>query len=101
MDLLDQNDITAIRNPANKEKIELFVELASIEIAETQNNKMLYYRISRIDFDDPIKDQLLELVKEIESSDISLIEDDFYVKINLKDENIRAFAQRFAWSERE
>lgn len=55
LDLLDQNDITAVKNPANKEKIQLFVELASTEIAETQNNKMLYYRIPELILMIPLK----------------------------------------------
>lgn len=54
-----------------------------------------------IDFDDSIKNQLLAIFQEVENPEISIIDDDYFIKICLKDESVYAFApRRFAWTER-
>lgn len=45
--------------------------------------------------------QLISIIKEVESSNIPMIEDDYSVKVNLKDESVFAFLpRRFAYNEK-
>jgi len=53
------------------------------------------------DCNSTVRDYLTQLIKEIEKTDYAIIEDDYVVRVHLKDESIFAFApRRFAHIER-
>jgi len=85
----------------SEDRVHLFSQVASAEIIE---HKSIFDSSSSdvvIDFDSFIKNKLLSLFHEIENTQVPVIQDDYLVKINLKDDSIYAYAPRkFAWTER-
>ncbi|XP_011858461.1 PREDICTED: uncharacterized protein K02A2.6-like [Vollenhovia emeryi] len=82
-------------------KLDLLSEVPSVDIIEVTNKIDNLASDIVIDFDVSAKAQLLDVIKEVETSEVPLIEDDHAIKINLKDESVYAFSpRRFAWSER-
>ncbi|XP_011878157.1 PREDICTED: uncharacterized protein LOC105567696, partial [Vollenhovia emeryi] len=90
--------------PANANldnKLDLLTEVASVDIIEVTDRIDNLASDIVIDFDVSAKAQLVDVIKEVEISEVPLIEDDHAVKINLKDESVYAVSpRRFAWSER-
>lgn len=77
-------------------------EVISINIIEDSSDKIssLFSDVS-IDFDHATKNDLVSVFQEIEDTEIPVINDDYSVRINLKDESVYAFApRRFTWAER-
>jgi len=55
----------------------------------------------KIDFDLSVKKELINTIMEVECSETDTVDDDYYVKVILKDESIYAYSpRRFAWTER-
>ncbi|CAL1671715.1 unnamed protein product [Lasius platythorax] len=83
-------------------RVQLFSEVASTEIIDCAPNEIeeLLTDIN-IDFDSSVKQQLISTIKEVNDTHIPLVNDDYSVKINLKDESIFAFSpRRFAFAEK-
>jgi len=88
---------------SSESKLQLLSEVASIEITETIKNKFDYMTEElQVDFDDSIKSQLINVLKEVDNTTVSVTsKDDYLVKVSLKDDSTYAFApRRFAWAER-
>ena len=74
-------------------------------VHDTTNNRVNESRSFQheieIDFDINVKNQLLSVITEVNDMNIPCVDDDYTVKIALKDDSIFAYApRRFAWAER-
>lgn len=105
-DFLDNNEVAVTYKPNKKEKISLsntfHAELAGIGLCEMTDKFKELYESIEIDFDTTIKKNLIETLRYNEKQSIPVIEDNYCVKINLKDELPYAYApRRFAFAEKE
>jgi len=103
-DFLSEHDIW-VKIKSEKDKtaatIELFKEIATVEVIDTSNDFQNCLTNLEIDFDISTKYKLTSTLSDIESSTIESIDDNFNVEIKLKDDTVYAYApRRFAWSER-
>lgn len=104
-DFVRQNKIIVIHDLTDNElnnRVELFQEVAAINSLD-DNSKNLSSILSNINinFENDIKSKLVNSILEIENLEIPPVDNDYFVKINLKDESTYAYApRRFAWSER-
>lgn len=102
-DFLIENKIQLIYKPAKeiiKDRLYLLREVAAVETVNMPSNN-LKELLSQIetDFDVAVKNQLISVICEVENSKIDCVNDDYLVKIALKDESPYAYAPiRFAWS---
>lgn len=104
-DFLSDHEISITINSSKKDlktRAYLFSEIASTDIVD-----FTVYKVSNVlndintDFDVSMERQLISIIKEVESSNILMIEDDYSVKVNLKDESVFAFSpRRFAYNEK-
>lgn len=97
-DFVKNNSITVLYNPSGENlenKILLFQEVVSSEIA-INKSKDLKSILSSVetDFGSKANDLLISTILEVESTELPLIEDEYRIKLSLKDEMIFAFAPR-------
>lgn len=79
----------------------MFSQVASADVIEEEFSLEDLLTDVNIDFDLDSKKELISLFKEVGKTPVSVGQDDYTVKVNLKDESIFAYAPRkFAWSER-
>jgi len=103
-DFLSEHDIW-VKIKSEKDKtaatVELFKEIATVEVIDTSDNFQNCLTNLEIDFDITVKNKLISILSDIESSTIEPIDDNFNVQIKLKDDTVYAYAPRqFAWSKR-
>ncbi|KMQ91352.1 hypothetical protein RF55_8798 [Lasius niger] len=85
-----------------KETRKEFSEIASADILESSSEDFdsLLSNI-KTDFDSSSKQELISIIQEVENSEIPPVDDDYTVKVSLKDDSVHAYApRRFAWAER-
>lgn len=104
-DFLSLNDISVLININNKklkERVQLFSEIASIDVIDYPKDKISdVVSDINIDFDGSVKNQLTKVIKEISDLDVLPIKDDYSVSINLKDTTVFAYSpRRFAYKEK-
>lgn len=104
-DFLKSNKILFMLNlsqNAFENKVHLLSHVASAEVLDCQSVMDNFLSDIEIDFDSNVKKQLVNLILEINNTSVPLSDDDEYlVKVNLKDDSIFAYAPRkFAYSER-
>lgn len=104
-DYISENNIIMVYYPTNKkmdERIKLFKEMAFAVINEdSQTKEVSPYMNIKTDFGSEIDRKAFNMFKEVESLKVDIIDDDYFVKVALKDESTYAFApRRFAWTER-
>jgi len=59
------------------------------------------YSDIKSDFGLEVDRKVFNILKEVENLKVDIIDDDYYVKVTLKDDSTYAYApHRFAWSER-
>lgn len=97
-DFLENHKITVIINSSSKDsenKLQLLSEVASVDIIENSSNKTasLFEEIS-IDFDYSIRNQLITIFQEVGNTEMPILDDDYFIKICLRDESVYAFAPR-------
>lgn len=107
-DFLIDNKISCIFNLSEKEennRLKLFSEIASADVID--NNYIIDNVLedllldAKIDFDTNVKRELIITILEVENANIIQVEDDYSVKIKLKDDfTYRYSPRRFAWSEK-
>jgi len=86
---------------SSKETLELLSHVASADVIDQKANVLDSFSDINIDFDSEVKKKLLNLLQKVEDPPVPVIEDDYLVKINLKDDSTFAYAPRkFAWPER-
>lgn len=105
-DFLDRQKITVVYNPLNINNGDDFHELSdiflSVECLELDNTFNDDLRNITIDFGEKEKRQLLDVIHDVQSSSMPAENDDYYVKLNLKEQIPYAYApRRFAWIERQ
>lgn len=82
----------------SEEKIQLLPQFDICEVTDSLEAKI---ENSQIDFEEPIKNQLKQIILETENSKVPLINDNYFVKVNFKDTSMYAYApRRFAFAER-
>lgn len=104
-DFTESHKITIVIKPSSREvnnRLQLFSEIASVDIIENiSDQKDNTLNNIAIDFDQSVKVKLIAVIKEVNNVQVPLLNDDYSVKINLKDKSIYAYApRRFAWAER-
>jgi len=78
----------------------LFKEVASTKIIDKPENELEFNNI-KTNFRVEINKRLVVLLKEVSNTPVSVINDDYSVKIALKDDSTYAFVSRcFAYNER-
>ncbi|CAL1672060.1 unnamed protein product [Lasius platythorax] len=104
-DFLSEHKIIVTIDVTNKDiknKVQLFSEVAFTDVIDCSSDELdnLLSDIN-IDFDNSIKNQLTSVIKEVYNANISPIEDNYAVKVNLKDESVFAYSpRRFAYKEK-
>ncbi|XP_026829817.1 uncharacterized protein LOC113563025 [Ooceraea biroi] len=107
-DFLDKHNISATYRPNGFEdendNIQLFPDslLRLLAYSETDNSSSVENQIKdiSIDFDKQVKQQLRDLLMEIEKSSVPRVDDDYCVTVHLKDESPYRYAPRkFALAE--
>lgn len=84
-----------------KDTLDLLSHVASADIIDYDPKVSDFFSDINIDFDSKVKNKLLSILQKIEDAPVPVLEDDYLVKINLKDDSTFAYAPRkFAWSER-
>ncbi|KMQ87770.1 penicillin-binding protein 4 family protein [Lasius niger] len=70
-------------------------EVASADIIENSSDKVSssFTEVS-IDFNQSIENQLITVFQEVKNTEIPIHDDDYFVKINLRDESVYVFAPR-------
>lgn len=103
-DFLEENNIFLVIDLSKKkydERIRLFSYVASAEVFDNKSDLENLLNEIVVDADSSTKNNLIVSILEIENEQTSFPEDDYLVKINLKDDTIFAYAPRkFAWTER-
>ena len=102
-DFLSQHEISVLIKSDDKTKttVKLFSEIATLEAQDNSDDFTNFLTNVQIDFDSEIKNKLINVLKEVESSTVETVTDNGDVKINLRDDSVYAYAPRkFAWSER-
>jgi len=80
--------------------VKLFKEVASTKIIDKLENELEFNNI-KTDFGVEINKRLVVLLKEVSNTSVPVVNDDYFVKIALKDDSTYAFApRRFAYNER-
>lgn len=103
-DFISDNDIMMVYYPTNKkvdERIKLFNEMAyAVITSDTQASETSPYTDIKTDFGLDVDRKVSKILKE-ENLKVDIIDDDYFVKVSLKDDSTYAYApRRFAWSER-
>lgn len=105
-DFLKSNKISVTINPSVEEfdtRIELFSEIAfadTADISVISSNFQL--EEIQTDFDSSVTQNVISVIREVENTIVRPIDDDYMVKVTLKDDTVYAYSpRRFAWSERQ
>lgn len=104
-DFLRVNNIVFIYDPSKKspgDKLELLRKVASITEVEVQSND-LDNVLSELDIERNflMKDQVISIIREVDSTQVKKLQNDYLVKIVLKDDSIYTCRPRqFALSEK-
>jgi len=104
-DFLPDNNISFIYTPLSEElenRVQLFSEIAAIDVVESTSDKTTnILKDVTIDFDSDVKQQLINVFEQIENTNILFKDDDYAVKVRLKDESTFAYSpRRFAYNEK-
>lgn len=85
-----------IDNTSEEDKniVKLFSHVPSADIINHESKFTDSFPEINIDFDLPVKNKLISLIQEINSTSIPIIQDDYSVKVNLKDKTTYAYAPR-------
>ena len=80
----------------------MFNQVASVNVTSfPANNKIEQYNDLKTDFDNSVKNKLINIITEVENTDVPKIDDNHKVKVHLKDESIFAHSlRRFAFQEK-
>lgn len=79
----------------NKTEFALFpAYLLNLNVMSVNNDVSDIIDDSEIDFEKIYKERLKALVTEIENRKVEVIEDDYMVKVNIKDPSVYAFEER-------
>lgn len=101
-DFITKEKLTVIYKPeeiTGEHEIQLLPRFDICEVSDTLEDKI---NNCLIDFDKTVKRRLKQVILQVENMNIPPIEDDYTVRVNLKDKSIFAFApRRFAFAERE
>jgi len=83
-------------------RIQLFSEIATTDIIDTASNETTNVLNNiTIDFDSNVKYQLINVFEQVENLNIPIMDDDYSVKVKLKDESTFAYSpRRFAYNEK-
>lgn len=102
-DFLEKHSISVLYNLSTKRsenRLQLLSEVAYANIISEGELDTLLSEIN-IDFDEYVKQQLIALIVEIKNSEVLLADDNYNVKVALRDDSTYAYApRRFVWSER-
>jgi len=96
-DFLTDNNISFVYTPLSKELeniVQLFSEIATIDVELTSNKTTNILNDVTIDFDSDVKNQLINVFEQVENTDISFKDNDYAVKVRLKDESTFAYSPR-------
>lgn len=103
-DFLENQNIDLLYSPTEKNKEEMFMLLRSLPqeaICSTSETLNEIIDNIEIDFDNQAKSELKSLIKNINDKIVPILDNDYSVKVTLKDSSTYAYApRRFAWSER-
>lgn len=103
--MISNNDTTLYFHPASKktdDRLKLFNKVAYAEILEESIGNSDYSNI-KTDFDIDIDRKVIAIVNAVENMNVELADNDYFVKVVLKDDSIYAYAyapRRFALAER-
>lgn len=101
---LTNNKITVTMNFSEEKlnkRVKLFNEIASTDILHISSINSESLEDVKIDFDSNTKKELITILQEVQKVPVRNSEDNYSVKISLKDDSIYAYAPRkFAWTER-
>lgn len=100
-----QQNLTLIYSPKGQDQldsVEFFSrELLQIEIFEPVPSKEDIIEEALSELDNVTKSELKQALVEVEEAKVAVVDDDYYVKVNLKDESLYAYApHRFALAEK-
>ncbi|KMQ87107.1 hypothetical protein RF55_13706 [Lasius niger] len=99
-----QCNLTALLDTAEDEtkvRIDLFSQVASTELVESPVNNLNSLESLQTDFGTISKQKLISVIQEVENTEVTPLQEEYTIKIALKDESIYLFAPRkFAWTER-
>lgn len=85
----------------NKNTVKLFSHVASADIIDHKCTIVDPLPEINIDFSLSVKKQLMNIIQEVKNISVPSVEDNYTVKVNLKDDFTYAYALRtFAWTER-
>lgn len=100
-DFLRDHRISILINPV-EEKVRLFSEIASVDILNNSLENPVTSSLNiKTDFDSIVTEKLIATIQEVEKTKVPVIDDNYTVKVSLKDDSIYAYAPRkFAWTER-
>lgn len=92
-DFLINNKISCIFNCSKgkeNERLKFFAEVASANVLEDQSNDLMNILSNiNIDFDEDTKKQLITTILEVENTNVAPADDDYFVKVKLKDDYIQ------------
>jgi len=75
-------------------RVQLFFEIATTDIDTTSNETTNVLNDITIDFDSNVKHQLINVFEQVENVNIPIMDDDYFVKVRLKDESNFAYSPR-------
>lgn len=78
-----------LSNNEIKNRIKLFSEIASAEIINDSTNSLKnFFSEIKIDFDSSVKQSLISIFREVGNKKVTPIQDQYLVKIALKDDRL-------------
>jgi len=103
-DFLTNNNIFFTYTPLGEDlenRVQLFSEIATINVVELTSDKTTnILNDVTIDFDSDVKQQLINVFEQIENTNIPFKNDDYAVKVRLKNESTFVYSpRRFAYNE--
>ncbi|XP_071628367.1 uncharacterized protein [Temnothorax longispinosus] len=81
--------VTSTESLSDNNGMTIVTDETVINVVQINNAKYI-----TTDFDSSVKQRLIEMLQEIEETDIPLVDDDYSIKVNLKDDSIFAYAPR-------
>jgi len=104
-DFLTDNNISFTYTSLGEDlinRVQLFSEIATINVVEPISDKTVnILNDITIDFDSIVKQQLINVFEQVENMNIPLKDDDYAVKVRLKDESTFAYSpRRFAYNKK-
>lgn len=98
-DFLKNHNIKVVYSPVKEcsddTNLQLFSQIASAEVYEEDEKEInSVLKNIEIDFDSEVKQQLITTILKVENTNIPPMEDNYSVKIILKDDSVYAYAPR-------